>query len=262
MELGKISEWFKTNKLLLNIKKTNYTLFHKNSTKDDLPLKLPDLKIVNSVLKMQTSIKFLGIMLDENISWKEHIKTVENKLSKNIGLLCKSKQLLDNESLKSIYFSYIHSYLNYANIALASANPTKFKKINYLQKQAARIIFNEDRLCHSRPLLKNLNALNVYQINLYQNLNFMHRIKMGNIPEVFHETIKKPNHKYPTTFSNLNYSIKKYSLKSTKYSVSYRGPTLWNTILDKRDKEIKSHLLFKKKIKSKLLDITNEQMFF
>ena len=42
---------------------------------------------------------------------------------------------------------------------------------------------------------------------------------MGNIPEVFHETIKKPNHKYPTTFSNLNYSIKKYSLKSTKYSV-------------------------------------------
>ena len=54
-------------------------------------------------------------MLDENISWKEHIKTVENKLSKNIGLLCKVKQLLDNEkfislnekfkSLKSLYFS-------------------------------------------------------------------------------------------------------------------------------------------------------------
>ena len=90
----------------------------------------------------------------------------------------------------------------------------------------------------------------------------MHRIKMGNIPEVFHETTKKPNHKYPATFSNLNCSIKKYFLQSTKYSVSYRGPTLWNTILDKRDKEIDSHLIFKKKIKSKLLDITNEQMFF
>ena len=147
-------------------------------------------------------------MLDENISWKEHIKAVENKLSKNIGLLCKAKQLLDNESLKSIYFSYIHSYLNYANIAWASTNPTKLKKIHYLQKQLAQIIFNRDRLCDSRPLLKNLNALNVYQINL-------HRIKMGNIPEVFHETIKKPNHKYPTTFSNLNDSIEKYSLKPT-----------------------------------------------
>ena len=48
----------------------------------------------------------------------------------------------------------------------------------------------------------------------------MHRIEMGNIPKVFHETIKKPNQKYPTTFSNFNYSIEKYSLNSTKYSVS------------------------------------------
>ena len=82
------------------------------------------------------------------------------------------------------------------------------------------MIFNKGRLCHSPPLLKNLNALNVYQINLHQNLNFMHRIEMGNVPKVFHETIKKPNHKYPTTFANFNYSIKKYSLNSTKYSVS------------------------------------------
>ena len=79
----------------------------------------------------------------------------------------------------------------------------------------------------------------------------MHRIKIGNIPEVFHEKIKKPNHKYPTTFSDFNYSIKKCSLKSTKYSVSYSGPTLWNKIRDKRDKEIGSHLLFKKKTNSK-----------
>ena len=68
---------------------------------------------------------------------------------------------------ESIYFSYIDSYLKYANIAWASSNPTKLKKTHYLQKQAAQIIFNEDRLCHSWPLLKNLNALNVYQINLY-----------------------------------------------------------------------------------------------
>ena len=145
---------------------------------------------------------------------------------------------------------------------MPSANPTKLKKKNYLQKETVRIIFNDDRLCHSRPLLKNLNALNVYQINLHQNVNFMYRIKMGNIPEAFHETVKKPNHKYPKTFSYLNYSIKKYSLKSTKYSVLYRAPTLWNTILDKRDKEIESRLSSKKKTKSKLLGITNKKMFF
>ena len=62
MELEKISEWFKADKLPLNIKKANYTLLHKNITKDDLLLKLPDLKIVNSVLKRQASIKFLRLM--------------------------------------------------------------------------------------------------------------------------------------------------------------------------------------------------------
>ena len=69
MELEKISEWFKANKLSLNIKKNNYNLFCKNSSKDDLALKLPDLEIVNRVLKRKTSINFLGVMLDENISW-------------------------------------------------------------------------------------------------------------------------------------------------------------------------------------------------
>ena len=56
-------------------------------------------------------------MIDENISWRDHIKTVENKLSKNICLLYQEKQFLDENSLKKFYFSYIHSYLNYANIA-------------------------------------------------------------------------------------------------------------------------------------------------
>ena len=66
MELEKISEWFKANKLSLNVKKTNYALFHKSSSKDYLNLKLPELKTVNSVLKRQISVKFLGVMLDEN----------------------------------------------------------------------------------------------------------------------------------------------------------------------------------------------------
>ena len=76
-------------------------------------------------------------MLDENVSWRYHIKTVENKLSKNIGLLCRAKQFLDKTSLKTIYFPYIHSFLNYANIAWASTHFTKLKTINYKQKQAA-----------------------------------------------------------------------------------------------------------------------------
>ena len=83
-ELEKIEDWFKANKLSLNNKKTKYTLFHKNSIKDDLPLKLPDLKIANNEIERKKAIKFLGVMLDENVNWQEHIRTVENKIAKNI----------------------------------------------------------------------------------------------------------------------------------------------------------------------------------
>ena len=64
--------------------------------------------------------KFLGVLLDENITWKSHICSVQKKHAKNIDLLYRAKYLLDESSLKTVYFSYIHSYLNYANIAWAS----------------------------------------------------------------------------------------------------------------------------------------------
>ena len=79
-------------------------LFHKNSIKDDLLLKLPDMKIANNQIEWKKAIKFLGIMLDENVNWQEHIRTVENKIAKNIGLLYRAKYLLNESSLKCIYF--------------------------------------------------------------------------------------------------------------------------------------------------------------
>ena len=62
-------------------------------------------------------------MLDEHIAWNDHIHAIEKKLAKNIGLLYRVRQFLDKESLKTIYFSYIHSYLNYANIMLTYSFP-------------------------------------------------------------------------------------------------------------------------------------------
>ena len=87
-ELKNISWWFRANKLSLNINKTKYGLFHKYSIKDKIHLKLPTLKIGNKAIEKRPSIKFLEVMLDENVSWRYHIKTVKKKLSKNIGLLC------------------------------------------------------------------------------------------------------------------------------------------------------------------------------
>ena len=71
----------------LNADKTNYSLFHKPSKTDDLPLLLPKLLINDKKVERVGLIKFLGVLLDEHLSWKEHIRYTENKVAKSIGLL-------------------------------------------------------------------------------------------------------------------------------------------------------------------------------
>ena len=156
-------------------------------------------------------------MLDENISWEEHIRTVETEIAKNIGLIYHAKHLLEEKSPKSIYFAYIHSYLNYANIAWGSTYRTKLKTIHFYQKHAVCNVFNEDKLAKSRPLLQSLNALNVYQINRYQHLTFMYKLNKNKVPLTFSELFKKPFHKYPTKVSENCFGFKAISRKSTKY---------------------------------------------
>ena len=80
---GKISEWFRVNKLSFNEDKTKFTISHRPQDRDNLLLQLPALKIDNYEIKRSSSIEFLGILIDEHLSWIDHIKTLENKLSKN-----------------------------------------------------------------------------------------------------------------------------------------------------------------------------------
>ena len=104
------------DKLGLNLGKTKYFLFHKPSRKDDLPLLLPRFLIKMHNTYRVKPIKFLGV-LDENLSWKDHIKYIENKVAKSIGLLHTAKLFLDKKSLLTLYCSYINTYLNYANLS-------------------------------------------------------------------------------------------------------------------------------------------------
>ena len=75
-ELEKISKWFKANKLSLNEGKTKFTLFHKPRHKDNLRLQLPNLKLNNNEIKRSSSIKFRGVLVDENLTWIDHITLV------------------------------------------------------------------------------------------------------------------------------------------------------------------------------------------
>ena len=147
---------------------------------------LPKLTISNHVIERQEFIKFLGVLLDENLNWKEHIKYTENKIAKNLGLLYKARPFLERNALLALYYSYIQTYINYANIAWGSTCRTNLKKINSQQKHAIHIIFNKNKFVYTMEIFKEqkISAI-IYQLNILSNIIFMHCVDKKTAPSIF-----------------------------------------------------------------------------
>ena len=207
----------------------------------------------------------MGVIIDESLNWEKHIKTVENKISKNLGILYKAKPFLNINSLKQLYFAFINSYLNYCNIVWASTYITKLKKLYCKQKHACRIIFNEDRFTSIGHRLKEIGALNIYQLNIYQNLCFMHKIKNEEGPMIFHDQFSKIQHKYSTRYSKNAFNIPKANLNQKRFSIKYRGPYIWNNALNDEIKSQSTQIstpCFKKLLKRYVLNLDLHNDYF
>ena len=107
-------------------------------------------------------------------------------------------------------------------------------------------------ITHAKPLMKKLNILNVYQLNIIQTATFMLKVKLNLAPNVFSETFNEIKHKYPTNYSANNFLIPQKQLKVSKFSISVRGPKIWNNFLSNQTKSINSLSLFKTTIPGSL----------
>ena len=146
-----------------------WLLFHPLSKRQLLPQTLPNLLIENIHIKREHVKKFLGVFIDEKWSWKQYINIVSSKSSKSIGILFKPRDVLSKQYLKELYFSFIHNYVNYANIARASTSKSKLKPLYRCHKHAASVIYRKDWYTHASPLS------NVFQLNIFNILCFMNK---------------------------------------------------------------------------------------
>jgi len=239
-ELKYLSLWFKVNKLSLNKTKTKYLIFHKNS--NALPLQLPKLYIDNCEIQREYQIKFLGIVFDEHLHWKNHIRYIENKLSKTVGIMNRVKHLLNRDCLKSMYFSFFYPYISYGNIIWGSSFKSLYSKIHKKQKHAARIISNSNRFFPSKPLMQSLRILDIYQVNIFQTILLIFKHKRSLLPISFLTFFRQSRNIIKTRSDNLNY----IAPKKTHYSsAKFRGPSFWNS-LPKNIKTITDIVIFKR----------------
>ena len=177
---------------------------------------------------------------------------LENKIAKNIGLIYRAKPFLDKESLLALCYSYIHSYINYANVAWGSTYLTNLKKLHSQQKHAIRIVHNKRKFEHTKELFESVSVLNLYKLNILNIVAFMHRVHTKTSPPVFTGSFQRISHLYSTRSSTLNFSKPKLKLTKTKYRISIRGPAIWNDFIEDCLKSIEKTPFFKVKMKSKL----------
>ena len=177
-------------------------------------------------------------------------------------MLYRASRLLHFKNLLKIYFSFIHFYISYANIAWASTFKTKLQGILKKQKHAPQIIFHANRLDHRKPLLKEMKALNVYQINVIQRLKFMHKTKYGTNLRIFLPKFREVDHQYPTRYFQNSFHYKRSACKTTSFAITLHDPTIWNSLFSQHEKFIPHLLSFFKQIKFKLFNSNKETEFY
>ena len=109
------------------------------------------LLIDNNQIQQSELIKILGVFLDENLTCKERIKYIENKIAKNIGIIFRSKPYL----IKRVYYLYTIAIFSYM-LTWGNTYLSNLKKINRQQKHLVRIIYNKMKYESVRELPKSM----------------------------------------------------------------------------------------------------------
>ena len=108
--MTKLIEWFKANKLSINLGKTKYMIFNPRMINATCTEKI---KIGNTTIGKVDEFKFLGIIFDSQLSWKAHASALESKLLMSKFLLKASKNILTQKLLHDVYYAHFYSHLIY-----------------------------------------------------------------------------------------------------------------------------------------------------
>ena len=163
-----LNDWFTSNHLTLNIVKTNYMVFTRTHLSFPFCIKIGAVNL-NSV----TSIKFLGIWLDCKLNWNCHIEYVCNKISRNMGILSKCISDVPLCTKYSLYYSLVHSYLNYGLLAWGSAHKNKLDKIYKLQKRFCYFFVRPDSINVVANTCRKYNLLSIYSMFKFKTCVFL-----------------------------------------------------------------------------------------
>ena len=221
-EMKNVTEWLRNNMLTLNVTKTNYMIMTtqgKRYNNDECKIIIDE-----SIIDCVSNTKFLGIMLDDKLSWKLHINHICNKVSKAIGILVKARRILGIDSLVTLYNTLIKPYFSYCITLWGNTYKTHLKKLEILQKKIVRILSFSDYNAHTSPLFRRLNLMTLNE--MYKYFSGIHIYKCINhlLPQLFWDEFMLSK----TLRNAHNLQSIFHTKKICGTSLHYSGPKIWN----------------------------------
>ena len=194
-DIDMIIDWFKANQLSLNIEKTVMIKFWPNNS----PFKI---KIENLTIKNSKSTKFLGIIINENLNWSDHVQNLENKLLSNKRLLLNAKKLLLKATLYHIYYAHIYSHLTYGLTIWGSMITKKLEKtLHKIQTDCLKIMCNKENTTTQNELYLDVGILPFPLLVQQELIKLGYKLCKKLLPNPINTIYKKDgstSHKYDT----------------------------------------------------------------
>ena len=225
MEL--LTQWFKANQLSLNMAKMMLVRFWPDNSTFTIDV---NSKHINEA----EATKFLGVIVDNKLTWSHHIAFLYQKLLANKHLLQVARNLLDFNCLWSIYYAHIYSYLSYGILSWGSmAKKSDINNLFAIQKQCIRLVHKCNINTDCTPLFKQSrmlplhNMINVELAKLGYNIN--RKLLPKPILDIFDKNGGKKTHRYPTR-NKMMQNVQKHHLTQFNHSFICRSMVIFTNL--------------------------------
>ena len=220
-----------------------------------------EVSINNHNISPEDNLKYLGVLLDNKLSWKPHIQKVKTQPSRACGILSKLKHYTTPPILKVVYNSLIHPYLNYSILNWGRASYATSKPLIKLQNKAIKII-NPAKMGSLKEHFQHLNILCLPKLYSFSVGKFMHSYHNKLLPNHFDEYfIPLCSIHYHSTrlTTSKNLFLPRVNSSSGECSLKFIGPKVWSSI--PYNIKFSTTFTFKWKLKKHLLHEKNSQLW-
>ena len=249
IEIVKYMTWMTANKLLVNANKTSYMIFRRRQIK--INTTVPHICLDGQAIQRVYTVKFLGVLLDDSLTWLPHINLVKNKIAKAIGIIGKARKYLHVKTLLLLYYSFIYPQMTYCVEVWGCTYATYLQSISKIQRKVLRIIYSLPYYKSTQEVFKESKVLDFTQLYNYSICLFMYKFQKGMLPILFENFFEYNTHAYATR----NESFMKIPLCATTFSqkrMRYVGVKILNKLKSKIKWNLCYHS-FKKQLKAFLL---------